>query len=207
MMQLNDKGRRITFWILLAATFVLMMLLIPWLAGKTARPLWMIDFDLERVVNLLLMLFVVTLFVERAADVIITVWRDPGKAERKDSVERLSREVSRLSAAGAVPIPAVTNKLEEAEKDAAKFNSGTGRIAGMVTFLFGVAAALVGFRVLLPLVDQTSFKPLSGFQQGVFYWFDALVTGAVIGGGSEGIHQMMKAIISVSQKVRAKMGG
>jgi hypothetical protein len=201
----NDVGRRITFWLLLAATIALMAFFAFWVASGSTRPLWTLDFDIERVFSLLMMLFVVTLFVERAADVIITVWRDPGKTERKALVEAGRGAIAAASTRGAVPLPNVMKVQQVVELDAERFNAGTGRIAGIVTFLMGIAAAVVGFRVMLPLVDQTSFEPLGPLQRGLFYWFDVLITGAVIGGGSEGVHQILSTIISAFKKLRRRL--
>lgn len=193
----NGKtGPRVVFPILFLLVILMMTLFAVWLAARAApRPVWMLDFDIGRVLGQLLLLFVVALFVERAAEVIIGVWREPGRARLKHEATAIGEKPT---AAGA---PAGGPGYDAGQKLAA-YQADTGRIAVTLTFLLGMAAAVVGIRALLPLVDQTTFRHLGKFQTGLFHWLDAVVTGAVIGGGAEGIHHVMEALIGAFEAVR-----
>jgi hypothetical protein len=135
-------------------------------------------------------LFVIAIFLERAQEVFVSTWRafdrrpyekalEAAKANQADARD----EKSQKDAADAV---------ERAEEKLAGFKENTKRRM----FLFGLGAgltiSLVGVRVLRPLTDVTGSS--SVLQERLFDSVDIMLTGAMIGGGSDGIHKLMSVI-------------
>jgi hypothetical protein len=54
-----------------------------------------------------------------------------------------------------------------------------------------VVAAL-GVRVLQLFVDPAVFDALSGLQRRLFCTVDVLLTGALLGGGADGLHKLVR---------------
>jgi hypothetical protein len=197
------KRKTVSRWSIHPAAVVLLVaggLLIVLVAlafGLMKRPpdlVEVLDFNIGAITSMLLSLFVVTLFVERAVEVIVTAWREPGKR---------AIEEGHVPDKYAAPTAHATSDLPGSNDMLQAYTAQTMRIAGAMTMLLGILVSAVGFRVLQPLVDSDSFVSLGGLQQGVFKWTDVLVTGGLIGGGSEGIHQLMKAIIGAFETSKA----
>ena len=65
------------------------------------------------------------------------------------------------------------------------------RIAFFAGTTLGVIVAALGIRVLELFIDPTVFQSLSLLQQRLFRTTDVLLTGAVLGGGSDALHQLV----------------
>jgi hypothetical protein len=178
----------------------------------------LLEFDVGAIVSMLLTLFVATLFVERAVEVIINAWREPGKRAIEEGhvpprfapagytgvLVTAKRPPTGTSPTGpptgTTPTTAPLPVLEEVLN---AYKAQTVRIAGAMTITLGVGLGLIGFRVLQPLVDSDSFAALGGLQRIVFNWTDILITGGIIGGGSEGIHRMISVITGAFETSKA----
>ena len=73
----------------------------------------------------------------------------------------------------------------------AQHQSQTRRIAFFAGTTLGVIVAALGIRVLELFIDPTVFQSLSQIQQRLFRTTDVLLTGAVLGGGSDALHQLV----------------
>lgn len=78
------------------------------------------------------------------------------------------------------------------------YQDETRRLALMLGFAFGIAIAYSGVRSLSTLIDagQRSSR--------LFNWVDIVVTGAVIAGGSQGIHLIANAFGDFTDAVSAR---
>ena len=52
------------------------------------------------------------------------------------------------------------------------------------------------------MIDPAVFKTLTTLQKSLFYGVDALITGALLGGGSKGIHEIIEAFLNTVEKYR-----
>lgn len=129
-------------------------------------------------------LFAVALFIERAVEVIVMVLRD---AEADVRAGAVGAEQGRLDeAAKAAPaVPLNLDALHAAQKNLADYRAETKEVALCVGFVLGIAVSLAGIRSFASIVDAV---PAGNW---LFSTVDVLVTGAVLAGGSEGVHQMV----------------
>jgi len=158
----------------------------------------LLDIDLNSALRIIGTLFVVTAFVERAVQVILGIWVEPGKVEIK----------GRINAARAKRAADPTADAEEALHTQAleKYRGATGRLAFTLALFMGIAVSWIGVRSLRALIDPVSYDELgSDMQRHVFTLVDVLITGALIGGGSNGMHELMQSIVEFFNKLRVGM--
>ena len=115
------------------------------------------------IAQLLMPLFLVAAFMERALEVFITAWREGGK--------------SRL-----------------AEIELQQYKDETQRMAFIASLVLGIVISTSGIRALELFVDPGSLERLGSIQRSLFTTIDVLLTGALLGGGSEGIHRVINII-------------
>lgn len=80
--------------------------------------------------------------------------------------------------------------LEGAALD--EYRARTTRFAFLSGAAIGVVIAGLGVRVLGSFVDPAVFDALSGLQQRLFSTVDVLLTGALLGGGADGLHKLVR---------------
>jgi len=147
--------------------------------------------ELQTVLNLLGGLFVVALMTERAIEVIVSVLRDAEAQEKVGAIKAITSSVADAKAKSPqvqADIDALTGQLEVKQKDLDSYRIDTKETTYCISFTLGVALALVGVRGIHGLLANA---PSSGW----FSLVDIVVTGAVIAGGSDGIHQMVTAVL------------
>lgn len=129
-------------------------------------------------------LFLVAVFIERAVEVIVMVLRDAEADVRQGEVDA---EQGRLDEAGkAAPMtPLNLDALHAAQKSLADYRAETKEIALCVSFVLGIAVSLAGVRAFASIVNAL---PAGNW---LFPIVDVVVTGAVLAGGSEGVHKMV----------------
>jgi hypothetical protein len=82
--------------------------------------------------------------------------------------------------------------INEKERQRAAYKSDTRTIALWTSLLFGLLMSAIGIRSIEPLVVMDLDNPI---QVVIFRCLDALLTGGLIAGGSEGIHKLIKVFI------------
>jgi hypothetical protein len=160
-------------------------------------------------------LFVVALFVERAVEVVVMIFRDQ-QADLLDEAEEHAVRVVKTAIKKAAAL-AGDNTAAPADKKAAAdavevvrpallaarenklvYRAETKEIALLISFIFSVFVSLAGVRALHGLLlDATPTGNL-------FTAADIVVTGAMLAGGSEGIHRMANAFTSFMDGVSAR---
>jgi hypothetical protein len=119
-------------------------------------------------------LLVIALFVERALEVFVTAWRAPQqrmmKAMRNTTLGKLTPEEN----AGLI-----------------QYKSDTQRVAFVSGIVFGIVVSAIGVRALALFISPEEIAGFTGWQRPLFTAVDVLVTGAVIGGGADGIHKIV----------------
>ncbi len=72
----------------------------------------------------------------------------------------------------------------------------------------GVIVAALGIRMLELFVDPAIFESLPRVQRKLFRTADVLLTGAVLGGGSDALHQLVSVFTNLMESAaeRAKGG-
>ncbi|MEH2381860.1 MAG: hypothetical protein V7K27_23715 [Nostoc sp.] len=82
-----------------------------------------------------------------------------------------------------------TDDINEKERQRTAYKSDTRTIALWTSLLFGLLISAIGIRSIEPLVVIDLDNPI---QVVIFRCLDAFLTGGLIAGGSEGIHQIIK---------------
>ncbi len=82
--------------------------------------------------------------------------------------------------------------LNQKERQRSAYKSDTRIIALWTSLLFGLLISAIGIRSIEPLVILDLDNPI---QVVIFRCVDALLTGGLIAGGSEGIHQIIKVFL------------
>ncbi|MGB3479301.1 MAG: hypothetical protein WBB67_09085 [bacterium] len=210
------------------------------------QPFW--PFTVWDIVILLVSLFLVSLFIERAVEVIMIVWRNRDKqkflteinavkkmfklktqqkqdimaaadiAKNAIAVAKAAR-VGKNAVAIAEDLMQVVKEAKTADdaalsdaqrqmemtKQLEEYSAQTKTLAMLTAFALGIAISALGVRALQPLVDPAVFKSLGTWQRALFIGADTLVTGALLGGGSDGIHKILDLFTSTAQQYLDKI--
>lgn len=145
------------------------------------------------VTKLLTTFFVLALFVERTLEVFITAWRGQETVKRENEIQAANQALAQNSTDSALQEAVKTQKNWLSE-----YKCETQAIALRSALVLGILIAAVGVRsfnifVARPVAaDPTTFW--YNLQAGTFNVLDVLVSGGIIGGGSDAIHKMMNVI-------------
>lgn len=167
-------------------TLILMLVTLALAAWLQPHGVSFAGFELSMAFGVLTLLFVIAVFLERALDVLLTLWRGPQS-------QVLQRELSHLKEDDAENVTAI----RAAEKAISDYKTDTRGLAMKLGYVLGFIVALVGIRCLEPLVAADVLAGLSGLQQGAFRVVDVLITGGLLAGGSDGIHKITELLRDV----------
>jgi hypothetical protein len=145
-------------------------------------------------------LFIVALFVERAVEVIISVLRDAGAAPLETQVDAAQKKIKEQARVTPGSV-AYLDELQRAQAALSTYRAGTKEIALCISFVLGLFVSLAGVRALDAIVNSV---PSNNW---LFPIADILLTGAIVAGGSDGVHQMMNVftnfLSSAADKAKA----
>jgi len=151
-------------------------------------------------------LFMVALMIERALEVIVSVLRDADAELLKLSVTAGAtalQNAEKTTPPNQSNIDKLQTHLTEAQKKLTAYRVDTKETSYCISFVLGTLVSLVGVRGLNALLQNA---PTSG----LFTLVDVVVTGAVLAGGSDGIHQMISAAVDffnmLSKQSNSKSG-
>lgn len=138
----------------------------------------------DSMVGTLSWLFVVALFIERAVEVIVSVLRDGGASPLDLAVKGAQEKIDEQTRVtpGAV---AYLDGLHAAQRKLADYRSETKELALCVSFVLSLFVSLAGVRAFSSIVGAV---PVGNW---LFAAADIIVTGAVLAGGTDAIHQML----------------
>jgi hypothetical protein len=178
--------------IYLSVGLVLMAIYVFW--GVKVKPLLFNPVDADVVIDLLTPLFVISLFIERAQEVFVTSWREP---------ERKRLDIAFETTEPAKPIKTAVEKAatDEAKLALAEYETGTQRRSFLLGCGIAIIISIVGVRALQPLLTTESLA-VDGWQLPFFNLLDVMLTGAVLGGGADGIHKLVSVVTEFLDKTR-----
>jgi len=168
-----------------------------------------IKVDYTTVPTVLAPLILTALFIERAVEVMISPWRDPGADQRA----RILKDVKNNTAAIA--------SQQAAADDYTQYKGKTRRYAFAFALLLGTAAAIVGIRALWPFLDDPNGKfvgatvstsngvttvskvqgnpinnPENHHAKTAFIVVDVVLSALLLAGGANGIHSVVTTFTS-----------
>jgi hypothetical protein len=140
----------------------------------------------QTVANILAPLILTAAFIERAVEVFITPWRDPGANQLQAKLDSLKADAT-----------ATQQQKDDATAALNSYVADTTRYALALASMFGLVAAMIGVRALWPFLDSQAMTvftaPLNG-QQRAFVVYDVVLSAALMAGGANGIHAMVTNI-------------
>jgi hypothetical protein len=186
----------ITFFVIVAAIIVILTIIF----YPKNLPFW--QFSVWDVVILLVSLTLIATFIERAVEVVIIVCRERTKQSMLTAVNMAKLKVGLKLKKGATEF---TVDEKQATEELENYKAATKSLALPIAFAFGIAISAVGIRVLQPLVDPAVFRQLTTLQKSLFTGIDTFITGALLGGGSKGMHEIVEAFLNTVEKYRRNL--
>lgn len=186
---MSERRRLTVTWVLLAILLVGGLVLASNIGFRSLNE----KLGAGDVTVLLTTFFVLALFVERTLEVFITAWRGEETVHRENELQTAKQALAQSPTDSAlqVSVKKQTDWLVE-------YRCETQAIALRSGLVLGILIAAVGVRsfdtfVAGPVVPN---PPLfwSNMQTGAFRVLDVLVSGGIIGGGSNAIHKMMNVV-------------
>lgn len=182
----------VKFAVVIAAVLALGALILAVLLGP--EYIQFQDLSLEQVLKLLVNLSVVALFVERASYVIVRLKYGSEDVKLEKEVKSLRRNEATTRAGSAIV------------SDSGRMSGKKLRLSVSAGLILGTIVAWVGVRCLHPLVDPTAFGDLvNPWQRNLFSFADIMITGALIGGGADGIYQISMTVTDLFKFLRESM--
>lgn len=135
---------------------------------------------------------ILSLFLERALEVFVGVWRDPEQITldaRWSFEEQHQKQASERH--DQKEYEAATESLRTLNLQRAAYRIGTQKFAMRAAFAAGLLISVAGLRCLDGLIEpKTSAGSISELQRFLFQLVDVMLTGGLIAGGSEGLHKL-----------------
>lgn len=186
---LSERAKLLVLWVILAILLVGGLVLASNVGNRSLNP----KLGVGDVTALLTTFFVLALFVERTLEVFITVWRGKETTKRENELQTVKQALAQSPAESALQEP-----MKEKTDWLVEYKCETQAIALRSGLVLGILIAAAGVRSFSTFVggpvvpNPTPFW--SSVQTGTFYVLDVLVSGGIIGGGSNAIHKMMNVI-------------
>ncbi len=145
------------------------------------------DLTLQNVLAALGGIFIIVLLVERATEIVISIWRQsPG--------DQLKEELSALTGD-----PAKTADAATKAKELARYQAETKGLSLLVGFALSIVVCSAGVGLLGEIIDVT--KGNQRFLRGV----DIVLTSGLIAGGSDAFHQFVRSLETFFTKSKENM--
>jgi len=159
-------------------------------------------FSVMEIVHRIAPLFLISLFIERGLEVFVTAWRGPDAAIRDHRIRQLRKAIRDGNADAEA-------EIELARACAAKeqCRSRMRRVAFAGSVALGVIVSAAGVRALGLFVDPAAFRGLSSEQQASFNTVDVLLTGAMLGGGSDALHKFVTVFTNFMERTAKQAKG
>lgn len=132
-------------------------------------------------------IFIIVLLVERATEIIITIWR-------QSPTNHLEEELSALKAD-----PVRAGEAENKAKELAGYKAETKGLSLLTGFALSVVVCSAGIGLLGEIMDPASGN--RNFLRGV----DIVLTSGLIAGGSDAFHQFVRTLETFFTTSKANM--
>jgi hypothetical protein len=151
------------------------------------------DVSVQSIATLLMPIFVISVFLERTQEVFVSAWRELKRHQLDHELEVAQQELARARQAGGSDVIKDAEELLAQKKWCVnRYKAQTRKHAFLLSLCGGVIISAVGVRILYPLMSWDI--EFTGQQKFFFNLVDIFLTGGLIGGGSDGVHQVMNVI-------------
>lgn len=157
-------------------------------------PLAVTPFGLDEISQVLSLLFIISLLLERSLEIFVTTWRDPDELALTVALNEAQAAFTACQQSDS-PHPDALNaamtQVQTLQKKRSHYRAETTRIALWSALILGLLISASGVRSLALLVDLETVQP---FQQLCIELVDVLLTGGIIAGGSDGVHKLLQVV-------------
>jgi hypothetical protein len=170
---------------------IVLLAALVWVAVTTPGLVTFWQFSPAEFVQTLAPLVLMSAIIERGVEVFLTPWRAEG-----------ARLLDKAVATAKVSGDANAVLIQEERKITHK--SETQRLAFLMSITGGVVMSALGIRAVEMFVDPEVFQALPAVQENVFHMLDVIFTGAMLGGGADGIHKFVNVVVTFMEKTAAR---
>jgi hypothetical protein len=150
-------------------------------------------------------LFIVSIFMERTVETLLTPVRAPDRQKIEHAIEDLKKEIEELKGK-TQSTDSKDKELHMQQHELDIYNLTTARRGYWISFMLGIVISFFGVRTLAGLIELDDLNKLLKEHQyyfGCFTFVDVVLTGGVIAGGSAAIDRIARTI---SQFLNLKSG-
>jgi len=172
------------------------------------------SFTLQDCVPFFTELTAIALFVERALEVLLTPWRekDAQEKELQHTMAKRRLELELRAAPGTPAAPAAAtvpnpSDVVTTKQALVEYRSQTQQIAFLISLATGIVISLLGVRALQFFFDDASLAALPPRQHHLFQALDVVLTGALISGGADALHQVVTVFTDFANATSDKIKG
>ena len=184
---MDEKNKLRFVWGILAILLVGGLVL----ASQVDKSLSLVPFGPADVTKVLTTFFVLALFVERTLEVFITAWRGEETVKREDELQTVKQALPQNPTESALQgVKTKTDWLVEYKCETQAIALRSGLVLGILIAAVGVRS----FHTFVGPVDPSKMGSWFKLHTATFSVLDVLVSGGIIGGGSDAIHKMMNVI-------------
>lgn len=177
--------------------FIILIIIIIFFGSRISENIVSFKPDLQKaVIDFLTNLGVLTLVMERALEIYVSIWRGKNKIILEENVERAATSLkfakeNNTDATLTARFEEMNNNLSSANQALEEYKDETRTITLRVTLMIGLVVSIAGFRVLDTIFISDALK---GMQLKIYDWTDILLTAGVLSGGSAGIHALSNTL-------------
>lgn len=178
-------------WILFSLGITVIVTVPTWLP---LTPLPIKPFGINEISQLLSLLFVIALLLERSLEIFVITWRDPDELALTLQLNEANATLTACQQADPPnpdAIDAAITQVRTLQKERSRYRADTTRIALWSALILGLLISASGVRSFTILVDIEQGQP---FQQRAIELVDVLLTGGLIAGGSDGVHKLLQVV-------------
>lgn len=192
------KKKRWNLFLLYLGTMILLILFALFAAYKT-RPV--IPTGEKTFLDLLTTMFIIAVFLERALEVFVGGWRVIGESDFRETIS--DKELEFKAETDTTKKSSLEAELADLNEKFRRFQLNTQRRTYITGLFAGVLIAIVGVRVIEPLLFLTFGQAMAGLPQiHLLQAVDILLTGGVIGGGADGLHKIISVVTDFLEQTR-----
>ncbi len=151
--------------------------------------------DINHMFGALGSVFMIVLLVERATEIVITVWRQTETEMKKAHINSLNLEISKK------PQADLSAELLAEQKRLASYQTETKRIALLTGLTISVLLCATGVGLLEVVIDRADAEI------GFIRFADIVLTSGLIAGGSDGFHKFVSTLETFFIESKKKMEG
>jgi len=147
-----------------------------------------LSIPVTNIANLLAPLVFAAAVIERAVEILVSPWRDAHASKLESALSAMkAASAANPAAQNAADLQAASDALDEYRGETQKYAFG-------VSLTLSILTAIVGVRVLGPFLDIAKFHTATQAQQLYFLCLDVALSAALLAGGADGLHFIVKAV-------------